>query len=97
MNTKFYEMVPTPTVSGIKTIFIFNEIPYHYELNAGHLPLLDQGLEVEFDLNVNGIIEKKHFKIHIQGIRRVDRKYLKYCVEDGGLVQYLEWVPQEAK
>lgn len=96
MDTKTYEMIQSDSqTNGIRTVFIFLEIPYHYELQAGYLPILNDGLSVDFDIEIKCVISGKMTGYEVRGVRTIKRKSLKYNVKLGGLCQFIEWATME--
>lgn len=79
--------------SGVKTYFVFLDLPQHLEIFAGSLPVLDVGTEVEYDLLVRNPKNPSAVR-KIQGIYKVKERILKWknlSKRRSGLIQYLEW------
>jgi hypothetical protein len=76
---------------GIKTYFMFGDLPVHYEILAGYYPFIPDDTVIDFDLSVLVSVQGKTTKIQVSGPRRLKRKLLKYNVRSGGMVQYCEW------
>lgn len=76
---------------GIKTYFMFSEVPVHYEILAGYYPFIPDDTVIDFDLSIMVSVRGKNLKIQVSGPRKLKRKLLKYNVRSGGIVQYCEW------
>jgi len=80
-------------ISGVRTIFVFINVPRHVEINAGYLPLIEEGVEMDFDFSFRS---PKHPNLtrDISGTYVVERRVLRWSTSKpsrSGLTQYLEW------
>ena len=78
---------------GIRTVFIFMDLPIHIEFRVGDCPILEKGTVVEFNAILKNPRDSSKSR-HIEGPYEVNRSVLKY--ETGragflGLTQYIEW------
>lgn len=80
--------------SGIRTFFVFLDLPKHVEFRVGSLPLLPEGLEVQFDLEVRVWVGPRKPR-PIEGVYRVQKRIVRFSSigSRSGLTQYLEWEP----
>lgn len=83
----------------VRTVFVFTDVPWHGELRAGDLPLLEEGTIMEFDLKVSNSADRTKRK-HVLGSYVVSRRSLKFSgsrIGKQGMTQYLEWTPVPLK
>lgn len=82
--------------NGIRTVFIFIDLPIHFELRSEPLPILEKGTVIEFELlriNDPGAGRSKT----ISGPYVITRVKLVYSSKRPsllGLTQYVEMLPQ---
>jgi hypothetical protein len=77
--------------SGVRTKLVFVDLPVHYEFQISDLPLLEEGLIIEFVLNLQDPRSKRSRRI--EGPHKIIRRKLVYTTEkpsNAGLTQYLE-------
>jgi len=72
------------------TFFIFMDLPKHLEYRVQNMPLLKEGMIVDFNLNINDLRSFRHPKI-IKGNHIINKCVFKYGGKRPGLVQYVEW------
>lgn len=89
-----HDLDPDPGAlsSGVRTFFVFLNLPKHLELRAGNLPLLEPGTVLDMDVTVRDPKgPERAWKV--QGPHRVVRRLLRFSQKAGsksGLSQYLE-------
>jgi hypothetical protein len=77
--------------SGVfPTYFIFLDLPKHIEFRSQNLPILSEGLEMDFDLTIRNPRDVRKSK-RISGIHVISRCLLKFGGKHSGIAQYLEW------
>jgi hypothetical protein len=80
---------------GVRTYFIFLDVPYHYEYSVGTKPILPVGLEIEMDLRLSN--PKNPARVRdVSGTYRITRRKLVYSTKRPGrmgLTQYVEFLP----
>lgn len=77
---------------GVRTFFVFVDLPQHIEYRAGNLPILRKGSEIEMDTSLRHPRNPKKVR-RIHGVYTVVRSVLKYGTTRPslmGLTQYLE-------
>lgn len=78
---------------SVRTVFVFLDLPRHVEFRAGDLPLMEEGLEMEFDLSITSPKDPRKTR-RIEGKYKVVRRALKFNGNRPGMkgmTQYLEW------
>jgi|688.fasta_scaffold1927774_1 hypothetical protein len=80
----------SPSSGIFPTYFIFTDLPKHIEFRTENLPILREGMEVDFDLNIKNPRDPKKTK-RIEGTHRASRIVLKYGGKRSGFTQYVEW------
>jgi len=80
-------------MGGVRTVFVFLDVPKHVEFRAGDLPLMDVGTQVSFNMTLEDPQDRRR-RWKIEGLYRVKKRLLKY--ENGrpslsGMTQYIEW------
>lgn len=79
------------TTSGcFPTYFVFTDLPKHIEFRTEDLPILKEGMEVDFELNIRNPRDPKKTK-RIEGLHVITRIILKYGGKRSGFTQYVEW------
>lgn len=84
-----------PCSIGIRTFFIFLDVPRHFEFRAGSLPRLSVKDKVEFDLSLRNPRDPTKTR-KISGTYEVRSIRMKYEASKAGLQglsQYVEWIP----
>lgn len=87
------EKVGPSKEGSVRTVFVFLDLPRHIEFRAGDLPLMEEGLVMEFDLSITSPKDPRRTR-KIEGKYRVVRRALKFNGNRPGLkgmTQYLEW------
>lgn len=87
------ESVGSSSEGSVRTVFVFLDLPRHVEFRAGDLPLMEEGLEMEFDLSITSPKDPRKTR-KIEGKYKVVRRALKFNGNRPGLkgmTQYLEW------
>ena len=78
--------------SGVRTFFIFTDLPQHLEYRAGEMPLIPEWQTITLDLSLRN--PRNPTKVRrVQGDYQVSKQILKYSSSDRkrmGLTQYLE-------
>ena len=80
--------------SVVRTFFVFTDLPVHYEYRVHDMPLIPEGLEIEFDTVLENPKDPT-LKRRVSGPYRVRRK-VRYSTSQPsklGLTQYLELSP----
>lgn len=81
--------------SGVRTVFVFLDLPRHVEFRAGDMPILEVGTAVEFDVALRNLRDPRRTR-RVEGRYEVKRRVLKYStgrLGTSGLTQFLEWAP----
>lgn len=81
--------------SGVRTIFVFTDLPIHYEYRVGLFPLVQSGLVINFSLIISDPKDTKRTR-SISGnyiIKNIILKYTNEIPSLKGLTQYLEMEP----
>ena len=79
------------TSGNLRTVYVFVDLPIHYEFRAGLLPLLPIGSKIVFDPITVRDTKTKHSKI-IEGPHVVTNRIIRHGSRPSlsGLTQYLE-------
>ncbi len=80
---------------GIRTFFIFLDLPQHLEFRVGEIPLLSEGIELELEIALKHPRNPRKIR-RICGKHTIIRRVLKYTTTRSGLMglsQYLELMP----
>lgn len=77
---------------NVRTVFVFLDLPVHYEFRAGFLPLIPERTEIVFEaMKLRGSDPSR--TRNVEGAYEVARRVLKYGTTRpglSGLTQYLE-------
>jgi len=80
--------------SGVRTIFVFLDLPVHLEFRALQMPLIPEGLIIEFDnMKIRYPADRSGREWIVQGPHQVARRKCVYSSRRpslAGLTQYLE-------
>lgn len=80
---------------GMRTVFVFLDLPRHVEFQAGEMPLIPQGEVVTFDVSLRNHRDPRKTR-KVEGEYRLKRRALRYSTSrasSSGMTQYLEWEP----
>jgi hypothetical protein len=70
---------------------VFLDLPKHIEFRAQDLPLLREGLVMDFNLTIRNPKDPKRTR-KIEGSHVINRIILKYGGKRSGVTQYIEWM-----
>lgn len=89
LNSSFRPI--SQSASGVfPTYFVFVDLPKHIEFRTDDLPILNKGMEMDFDVNIRNPRDPKKVK-RIEGNHIASRILLKYGGKRPGITQYVEW------
>ena len=78
---------------GVRTVFVFLDLPVHYEFRAGPLPLLEERSEIVFEqMTLKNPKDLKRDRT-IEGAYVIERRILRFGASRPGftgMTQYLE-------
>lgn len=77
--------------TGIRTFLVFLDLPIHYEFRVADIPILSEGMVIEFELDL--VDPKSRKKRRVEGPHVILRRKLVYSTSRSsstGLTQYLE-------
>jgi len=78
--------------AGVRTYLVFLDLPFHYEFRVSDMPILSEGMIIEFGLDLKDPKSKKSRRI--EGPHVLVRRKLVYSTlrsSNIGLSQYLEF------
>lgn len=84
--------VPLVKESGVRTYLVFLDLPIHYEFRVSDMPILAEGIVIEFDLSLQDPKSRKSRRV--EGPHVIARRKLVYSTSkpsNVGLTQYLEF------
>ena len=83
--------MPVGVSGNLRTVYVFVDLPIHYEFRAGLQPLLPVGSKIVFDPITIRDMRSKRSKI-IEGSHMIVKRIIKYGSRPSlsGLTQYLE-------
>jgi hypothetical protein len=77
---------------GIRTYLVFLDLPIHYEFRVSDMPILPEGMIIEFELDL--MDPKSRRSRRVEGPHVITRRKLVYSTSrplSTGLTQYLEF------
>lgn len=83
------------TGSTVRTFLVFMDLPVHYEYRVHDMPILPEGMEIEFDTVLTNPSDPT-LKRRVTGPYCVSRRKIRYSTNQPsklGLTQYLELSP----
>lgn len=87
---RFEEFRESSSQGTFPTYFVFIDLPKHIEFRFQDLPILQEGLVMEFDLNIKNPKDPSRSR-KIQGSHILNRCILKCGGKRAGITQYIEW------
>jgi hypothetical protein len=82
------------TNGGVRTYFVFVDLPQHIEFRVTDMPILQKGMEIELDMSLRHPRNIRKVR-KIEGVHTVLRRLLKYSTTRAssmGLSQYIELI-----
>lgn len=92
VGTKAKTVDKVTAIGNVRTVLVFMDLPVHYEFVAQPMPLMEEGVVMNFDLTVEDLQDKRR-KREINGPYQIKRRKLIYDSKTPsklGLTQYLE-------
>lgn len=76
---------------GLRTFFVFKDLPRHVEFHAGRVPLIPVGESIHMDIELRSPRDRTRTR-KVEGLYVIGSRTLRYSAAHG-LTQYLELDP----